>query len=152
MSKPVIKVGDRFRWRIPGSVWTYNVCTRIEQGKVYDDTKSPGVNYNGFTAASPVTAASPEDRFPLTQVEILFSPTQEDPSVLRPAHYTSGPIECLDAIRSSLTPEEFDGFCKGQVIKYTWRERHKGGEEDRKKALFYATLLTGKDPRENHGG
>lgn len=80
----------------------------------------------------------------------LFSGTGAVPNdpVQQPSHYTQGGIECIDAIRAALSPEEFDGFCKGQVIKYTWRERHKNGEEDRRKALFYATLLTGKDPRE----
>lgn len=55
-----------------------------------------------------------------------------------PEHYTSGDIECIDAIRAALTPEEFRGFCKGNVIKYTWRERLKGQDESLKKAIWYA--------------
>jgi len=57
--------------------------------------------------------------------------------VNEPPHYTQGGIECIDAIRAALTPEEFRGFCKGNAIKYSWREKHKGGNEDLKKAGWY---------------
>ena len=30
--------------------------------------------------------------------------------VSRPSHYTAGGIECIDAIRAALTPDEFRGF------------------------------------------
>lgn len=51
--------------------------------------------------------------------------------------YKHGSIECIDAIRAALTPEEFRGFCKGNVMKYVWRERHKGGDADLDKARDY---------------
>lgn len=57
--------------------------------------------------------------------------------VNKPTHYTSGEIECIDAIRAALTPEEFRGFCKGNVLKYCWRERQKNGDQDIAKALVY---------------
>lgn len=57
--------------------------------------------------------------------------------VNHPAHYTKGDIECIDAIRAALTVEEFRGYCKGNAMKYTWRERHKGGDEDLKKGVWY---------------
>lgn len=57
--------------------------------------------------------------------------------VNNPAHYTAGGIECIEAIRAALTPEEFRGFCKGNVIKYAWRERHKGGNQSLNKAGWY---------------
>lgn len=62
-------------------------------------------------------------------------------NVNQPAHYTGGSIECIDAIRAALTLEEFRGFCKGNVIKYTWRERIKGGDESLKKAEWYLKRL-----------
>ena len=64
--------------------------------------------------------------------------------VNRPAHYTAGGIECIDAIEAALTPEEFRGYCKGNAIKYTWRERHKGAEESLAKATWYLNRLTAK--------
>jgi len=63
-------------------------------------------------------------------------------TVKQPTHYTTGPIECIDAIRSALTEEEFRGYCKGNVLKYTWREKLKGGDEDLKKAGVYLSWLT----------
>jgi hypothetical protein len=52
-------------------------------------------------------------------------------------HYRQGDIECIDAIRAALTDEEWRGFCKGNVLKYTWRERHKGGDGSLLKAQDY---------------
>lgn len=62
-------------------------------------------------------------------------------NVNHPAHYTNGEIECIDAIRSALTPEEFRGYCKGNILKYTWRERRKGHTEDLQKARWYLERL-----------
>src|SRR5210317_415527 len=45
--------------------------------------------------------------------------------VNHPPHYNHAGIECIDAIRAALTPEEFRGYCKGNNLKYTWRERYK---------------------------
>ena len=58
-------------------------------------------------------------------------------AVNHPSHYTFGAIECKDAIKSALTPEEWRGYCKGNAIKYIWRERHKGGDESLEKAAVY---------------
>ena len=62
--------------------------------------------------------------------------------VNEPPHYKAGGIETIDAIQAALTPEEFRGFCKGNSLKYAWRERHKGGDEDLKKAAWYLNRLT----------
>ncbi len=62
--------------------------------------------------------------------------------VNHPSHYTGGDIECIDAIRAALTKEEFIGFCRGQVIKYTWRMNNKGyPAQDVGKSIWYANKL-----------
>ena len=61
-------------------------------------------------------------------------------NVNHPDHY-QGSIECITAIRAALTPEEFRGFCKGNVIKYAWRERNKGQDESLAKARWYIDQL-----------
>ena len=61
--------------------------------------------------------------------------------VNHPSHYTSGPLECIDAIEAALTPEEFRGYCKGNALKYVWREKGKGGNEDVAKAGWYLKRL-----------
>jgi len=58
-------------------------------------------------------------------------------SVDRPYHYTRGEVECIDAIKSSMTKEAFLGFLKGNVIKYMWRYENKGGVESLRKAKWY---------------
>ena len=63
--------------------------------------------------------------------------------VEKPIHYAAGTVECIDAIEAQLTPEEFRGYLKGNVAKYMWRERQKGGIESLKKAKWYLSKLLG---------
>jgi len=58
-------------------------------------------------------------------------------AVNSPKHYTTGEIEVIDYIKDKLTPEQFEGYCMGNVIKYVSRYQHKGGAEDLKKASVY---------------
>ena len=58
-----------------------------------------------------------------------------------PAHYASGGIECIDAIKASMSKLEYEGFLKGNLIKYTWRYRDKGGVQDLRKANWYLDRL-----------
>ena len=62
-------------------------------------------------------------------------------NVNHPQHYQSSGLECIDAIGAQMTPEEFRGFLKGNVIKYMWRERMKGGTESLLKANWYLDQL-----------
>ena len=49
--------------------------------------------------------------------------------VNQPPHYTQG--------------EEFRGYCKGNALKYIWREKHKGGRESLAKGAWYLARLLG---------
>ena len=62
-------------------------------------------------------------------------------NVNSPAHYASGGIECIAAIKASMTKEEFMGYLKGNLQKYSWRWRDKGGVEDLRKARWYLDRL-----------
>lgn len=63
-------------------------------------------------------------------------------NVNHPEHYTQGGIECIDAIKASMTREEFVGYLKGNCLKYLWRYRNKGkAQEDLKKAQWYLDKL-----------
>ena len=62
-----------------------------------------------------------------------------------PSHYAVDgvPFECIDVIRAALTPEEFLGFLRGNVLKYQFRARRKSGTaegfaKDMAKARWYA--------------
>lgn len=72
-------------------------------------------------------------------------------NVNHPKHYTSGKIEVIKIIEDQLTPEEYRGYIKGQVIKYITRERHKNGLEDLKKARWYLDRLIKKMENESVG-
>ena len=61
--------------------------------------------------------------------------------VEKPVHYAAGSVECIDAIEAQMTPEEFKGYLKGNVVKYLWRELKKGGKESLKKAKCYLNKL-----------
>ncbi len=71
---------------------------------------------------------------------MVSTETPNDP-VNHPSHYMRGGLECIDAIETALTPEEFAGFCKANALKYLWRERGKGGTEDLRKAAWYLNRL-----------
>ena len=69
----------------------------------------------------------------------------EDP-VNHPSHYASGGIECIEAIRASMTSLEFLGYLRGNCLKYLWRYDKKGNGknkrlEDLNKALWYLNKL-----------
>lgn len=59
--------------------------------------------------------------------------------------YSHGEVSCIEALRSALSPEEFRGFCKGNVIKYIWRERYKGRDGDIAKAIDYCEFVLESD-------
>ena len=61
--------------------------------------------------------------------------------VEKPIHYAASSVECIEAIEAQLTPEEFRGYLKGNVAKYMWRERTKGGKESLQKARWYLNKL-----------
>lgn len=67
--------------------------------------------------------------------------TAANDNVNRPSHYTFGAIEVIDYIRDKMTPEMFQGFCMGNVLKYVSRHKHKNGVEDLKKANVYLGWL-----------
>ena len=73
----------------------------------------------------------------------------DDDKVQSPSHYADSDIECIDAMRASMTKEAFSGYCKGNVIKYIWRFEKKGeGTRDLKKAKVYLQWLI---DNEKHG-
>lgn len=60
-------------------------------------------------------------------------------NVNQPNHYQlSGlNVEVIDIIKSVLDKDKFEGYCRGNVLKYVMRADHKNGLEDLKKARVY---------------
>lgn len=58
--------------------------------------------------------------------------------VNHPDHYKIGGIETIDFIEAKLSPEEFAGYCRGNMLKYITRAGHKDDAgQDMRKALWY---------------
>jgi hypothetical protein len=62
---------------------------------------------------------------------------------VNPSHYKQGDVECIDAIKASMTLAQFQGYLKGNIMKYLWRYEHKSNEglEDLNKAQWYMDKL-----------
>jgi hypothetical protein len=62
---------------------------------------------------------------------------------INPSHYKIGGIETIDYLKAKLTPEEFNGYLKGNALKYLSRSNHKHDDpvEDYKKARWYINKL-----------
>lgn len=56
--------------------------------------------------------------------------------VNKPAHYRTEEIECISCMEAAMSPEEFAGYLRGNVIKYLWRfDKKHAAFEDRQKDL-----------------
>ena len=64
--------------------------------------------------------------------------------VNNPHHYNAGRIECIEAIKESMSRDAFRGYLKGNCIKYLWRYEYKEKDkptQDLEKAQWYLNLL-----------
>ena len=57
--------------------------------------------------------------------------------VNHPEHYTSGKVECIDAMVEAFGVEAVKHFCLCNAFKYHWRHNMKNGQEDIEKATWY---------------
>lgn len=75
------------------------------------------------------------------QVEFQFTGTHADDIQVSGNHYKEMPIQPWAVMESVLTPEEFRGFLRGNVIKYALRAGRKEGSDDAGKAKHYMMKL-----------
>lgn len=69
------------------------------------------------------------------------APQTESDLIDKQPHYTNSGIEPIELMRKNFSDEEFEGFLKGNVLKYMLRYQSKNGVEDLKKAKTYLTWL-----------
>ena len=75
------------------------------------------------------------------KAEIGMNSYDHDP-VNHPSHYTSGDIECIEAIEEATKGlDGIEAFCIGNTMKYLWRWKQKNGVEDLKKAEWYLKFV-----------
>ena len=85
-------------------------------------------------------------------MNLRFNGTTADDIQVSGNHYKDMPIQPWHVMESVLTREEFIGFLKGNVIKYSLRAGRKEGSDDAGKARHYIQKLSevtnGIHPRE----
>jgi hypothetical protein len=109
----------------------YLVATHFGANIVYDEDCKPWDLVTAYT--------QPQSPPTVTLNDLKYD------SVTKPAHYNTGSVECIEGLEAALTPEEFQGYLKGNAMKYLWRCNHKGNKkQDLDKAQWYLQRLIGK--------
>lgn len=97
-----------------------------------------------------------EQRKVMKELDAKHSKRPERDNVNHPSHYKRGGVECINALQSVLTDEQFEGFLHGNVFKYVFRANFKGRKrEDLEKASWYLDRLidfTEDDSQEEEAG
>ena len=85
--------------------------------------------------------ATPEEWDTIAALNNLSIRKKADP-VEQPDHYNKGAIEAIEAIKASMPANEFNGYLKGNALKYLWRYDYKGKPiEDLRKCRWYIDRL-----------
>ena len=74
-------------------------------------------------------------------VEHRFNGTRADDLQISGNHYKDMAIQPWELMEAVLTHEEFVGFLKGNIIKYSLRAGHKDGSDDLGKCRHYMMKL-----------
>lgn len=79
---------------------------------------------------------------------VAATPASEPDMVNHPPHYQSdNGIECIDAIQAALGREGFIAYCRGNAIKYLWRDKVNNAE-DRNKAIWYINRANAEEQKQ----
>ena len=96
------------------------------------------------TVHDPITRADWQDA---RNGVVTSTPAAVPDMVNHPPHYQSdNGIECIDAIRAALGREGFIAYCRGNAIKYLWRDKV-NNVEDRNKAIWYINRANAEETR-----
>ena len=68
----------------------------------------------------------------------------EHDNINHPSHYTSAPMEVIDAIEGLQLP-----YHESNILKYIARWKHKGGVDDLRKAKWYLERLIDNNIKES---
>ena len=103
----------------------------------------PAIDPNDSVTLKPYTDMMMEEAHKMILKESCTQDLDWGEDVInRPIHYNTGNIECIEAIKASMSPEEFKGYLKGNALKYLWRYSYKGKpKQDLEKAKWYLERL-----------
>lgn len=116
-----------------------------------EQNNTQSAKHNTNQSSTPTQSKSKGCAHPVMMEGGVLNPEVQD-YVDSPAHYTGGEIECIQAIEAMLETcdDGYEGYLRGQIIKYTWRFRQKKtlqgmelaqGQEDLQKAQWYQHRL-----------
>ena len=74
-------------------------------------------------------------------IDCVVSKDAVPDNVNHPAHYQGNGTEAIEVIRAFLSEKEYQGYLRGNVLKYILRGVKKGEVEDYKKAQVYLSWL-----------
>ena len=66
-----------------------------------------------------------------------FEPILPKEEINHPDRYKTDGVECIDVMLKIFGVDAVKSFCKLNAFKYIWREQHKNGVEDIKKAVWF---------------
>lgn len=113
----------------------------------YSDAVKAGMTFAEYTGAN-ITEESldfePKEEEVLrgiTAESLNFEEAQKSDAVNHPSHYNRYSREVIESIKGLCTPEEFRGYLKGNIIKYSARYSGKDGLQDIDKLAKYTQFL-----------
>lgn len=117
-----------------------NDATPSDWNKAAEAVKSPELRererLRGKWSRWCVTEEEITDMMPDTPI------VKKEDVVNSPSHYNTGGVEAIQAIEASMSKEAFQGYLKGNCMKYIWRMSYKGkAKEDTLKAQWYLNRL-----------
>ena len=77
----------------------------------------------------------------MSNYEQQLNGTRADDLQVNGSHYKDMEVQPWAVMEAVLTPEEFRGFLKGNIIKYAMRQGKKAGSDDGNKAKHYLLKL-----------
>lgn len=77
----------------------------------------------------------------MNNIDQQLNGTRADDLQVSGNHYKDMAIQPWTVMEAVLTPEEFRGYLKGNIIKYAMRAGRKEGSDDAGKALHYKQKL-----------
>jgi len=131
-----------------GDCWDVKKLTVDEQMKVYLDAAEEELDKSMKETewwkqhVARKEQAEYEARWVDESLEEIIARQDEEDVVNNPNHYNNGSIECIEGIQASMSEEAFNGYLKGNCMKYLWRYDYKGKPvEDLQKAQWYLAEL-----------
>jgi len=133
--------GQKLAERALKGIWAANHAvneTPVVKDSLTTESNSPEIpdSSNDPLAPSPCMDGVNADRF----VDGVMEARGRTNDPVNPSHYKQGGIECIEAIKAALG-EGFPDYLRGNVMKYLWRYKEKGGVEDLRKSAWYLDRL-----------